>query len=172
MKKLLVYSLLAVLSGYLVFLASCGSDNEFETENTFNLDTLFVQPSQNITDNFEVYWGVTTQGFPQFLIQIYLSDDEVLDAGDFLIAETADTDTSTDPDQQHVNRLYFRLLDETGGAGTGFEFSYDQENWLGEAVTQEDLSGKTKYIIGRFYHTPGLQIQVFRTRMAVEVSFQ
>ncbi len=172
MKKSLIYLLISLMGVYLFFIASCSSDDEFGDENTFNLDTLYVNPPENITTGFQVIYEVSTIGFPQFLIDIYLSDDENIDANDIKIAETADTDISQSTDQSYVNGIIFDMTDVAGGSGTRFEFSFDQVNWEGDAITQEDLSGKSKYIIGRFYHITGLQIDVDRTRMAVRVSFQ
>jgi hypothetical protein len=53
-----------------------------------------------------------------------------------------------------------------------FEFSHDKITWQPGYSIQEDLSGRTKYLIGRFHHVQGLQIELGRTRMAVEVAFE
>jgi len=171
MKKLINYFLSITLTGAMIFFVSCGNDLEFTEKNTFNLDTLMVNPTVNISDNFQLIWQVSIVGFPQFLIDVYLSDDENLDASDLKIAETADTDISTELDQPYVNGINIKMLDAPE-SGLQVEFSHDQIVWESGAIIQEDLSGKIKYIIGRFHHTPGLQIEVGRTRMAVEVVFK
>ncbi len=171
MKKLINYFLSITLTGATIFFISCGKEMEFTEKNTFHLDTLTVNPNANITDNFQLIWEVSIVGFPQFLIDVYLSDDEILDAGDLKIAETADTDVSGDMEQSYVNGINVEMAD-VPGSGLQVEFSHDQIEWKTGALIEEELSGKTKYIIGRFHHTPGLQIEVGRTRMAIEVSFQ
>jgi len=171
MKKLPVYFLHFLLFSCFVFLISCGKDDIFNTKNTFNLDTLYANPDSGIADEFQLIWEVSIEGFPQFLIDIYLSDDEFLDPGDLKIAETADTDISTDTDQPYVNGVNIRMLPDDGN-GIQIEFSHDQITWQSGTLMQEDPSGTTKYIIGRFYHPQGLQIVLGRTRMAVEVGFE
>jgi hypothetical protein len=158
---------------YLFFLSSCGGDDEMESENTFNLESLEVDPSVDINDNFIVTYGVTTKGFPQFLFDIYLSNDDNLDAGDRLIADgLADTDTSPGSDVVYTNKVYFRTSLEQVTNDIKFTHSFDNMTWEGTATTDENLSGKIKYIIGRFYHTQGLQIKTYTTRMSVRVNFE
>ena len=107
------------------------------------------------------------------MFDIYLSNDNELDQGDLKIADgQADTDTSPDSDNIYYNQLYFRTALEPGTNAIKFTHSFDQMTWEGEATTQENLSGRIKYIIGRFYHTQGLQIKVFTTRLAVRVNFE
>jgi hypothetical protein len=173
MKKFFVYLGIILTGSYLIFLSSCGDDVEMSSENTFNLESLEVNPAADINDNFIITYGVTTKGFPQFLFDIYLSNDDVLDAGDLKIADgLADTDTSPDSDIIYYNQVYFRTSLEPGTNDIKFTHSFDQMTWEGEATTQENLSGRVKYIIGRFYHTQGLQIQVFTTRLAVRINFE
>ena len=172
MKKTFIYIAIALVGSYLIFLSSCG-DSEMSSENTFNLESLEVNPATDIGDNFIVTYGVTTQGYPQFLFDIYLSDDDELDQGDLKIADgRADTDTSPDTDNIYYNQLHFRTALEPGSNAIKFTHSFDNMNWEGDATTQENLSGRIKYIIGRFYHTQGLQIKVFTTRLSVRVNFE
>jgi hypothetical protein len=171
MKKLPVYFLIVLSLGSFIFFISCGEKEPFSDKNTFNLDTLYANPNASINDQFQLIWEVSIEGFPQFLIDVFLSDDEYMDQSDLKIAETADTDISTDADQPYVNGINFRMVPEDGN-GIQVEFSHDQITWQSGTSIQEDLSGKTKYIIGRFYHPQGLQIITGRTRMAVEVSFE
>ena len=173
MKKIFIYASIASLGLYLAFLSSCGGDGEMSYENTFNLESLEVNPSADINDNFIITYGVTTEGFPQFLFDFYLSNDDILDQGDLKIADgLADTDTSPDSDNIYYNQVYFRTSLEPGTGAVKFTHSFDQMSWEGEATTQENLSGRVKYIIGRFYHTQGLQIKVFTTRLAVRINFE
>jgi hypothetical protein len=172
MKKIFIYLAIILTGSSILLLSSCGND-EISGENTFNLESLEVNPSADINDNFIITYGVTTKGFPQFLFDIYLSNDDVLDQGDLKIADgQADTDTSPDSDNIYYNQLYFRTALEAGTNAITFTHSFDQMTWEGEATTQENLSGRIKYIIGRFYHTQGLQIKVFTTRLAVRVNFE
>lgn len=171
-KKILLRGIISLSAGILIFMTSCNKNDEFSDKNTFNLDTLIINPSSGISDNFQVIWGVTTEGFPQFLIDIYLSEDNQLDGSDLKIAETADTNTSTDPTKSYIGGVDFRMTQVPGGNDILFEFSYDQNIWEGGGVTQENPAGKTRYIIGRFYHVQGLQIDTGRTMMAVEVTFK
>jgi hypothetical protein len=173
MKKVFVYVSMMLAGLYLLFLSSCGGDDEMSYENTFNLESLEVNPSVDINDNFIITYGVTTKGFPQFLFDIYLSNDDVLDQGDLKIGDgLADTDTSQDTDDIYYNQVYFRTALEQGTNAVKFTHSFDQMNWEGDATIQENLSGRVKYIIGRFYHIPGLQIKVFKTRLAERVNFE
>ena len=173
MKKLLIYLGIVVTSSYLAFLSSCCTDCDMESENIFNLESLTVDPSADINDNFIVTYGVTTEGFPQFLFDIYLSNDDQLDAGDLKIADgLADTDTSPGSNAIYTNKVYFRTALEPGTNAIKFTHSFDQMNWEGTATTEENLSGKIKYIIGRFYHTQGLQIMTLNTRLSVRVNFE
>ena len=173
MKKLLIYLGIVVTSSYLAFLSSCCTDCDMESENIFNLESLAVDPSADINDNFIVTYGVTTEGFPQFLFDIYLSNDDQLDAGDLKIADgLADTDTSPGSNAIYTNKVYFRTALEPGTNAIKFTHSFDQMNWEGVATTEENLSGKIKYIIGRFYHTQGLQIMTLNTRLSVRVNFE
>ena len=173
MKKLLIYLGIVVTSSYLAFLSSCCTDCDMESENIFNLESLAVDPSADINDNFIVTYGVTTEGFPQFLFDIYLSNDDQLDAGDLKIADgLADTDTSPGSNAIYTNKVYFRTALEPGTNAIKFTHSFDQMNWEGTATTEENLSGKIKYIIGRFYHTQGLQIMTLNTRLSVRVNFE
>jgi hypothetical protein len=173
MKKIFIFVSIALTGIYLTFLFSCGGDDEMSFDNTFNLESLEVDPSVDINDNFIVEYGVTTKGFPQFLFDIYLSNDDLLDQGDLKIADgLADTDTSQDTDDIYYNQVYFRTALEPGTNAVKFTHSFDQMTWEGNATTEENLSGRVKYIIGRFYHTQGLQIQVFTTRMAARVNFE
>lgn len=173
MKKLLFYLGIVVTSSYLAFLSSCCTDCDMESENIFNLESLAVDPSADINDNFIVTYGVTTEGFPQFLFDIYLSNDDQLDAGDLKIADgLADTDTSPGSNKIYTNKVYFRTALEPGTGAIKFTHSFDQMNWEGTATTEENLSGKIKYIIGRFYHTQGLQIMTLTTRLSVRVNFE
>ena len=173
MKKLIIYFGIIVMSSYVAFMSSCCSDCDMETENSFNLESLEVDPSVDINDNFIVTYGVTTKGFPQFLFDIYLSNDDELDAGDLKIADgLADTDTSPGSDVIYTNKVYFRTALEPGTNAIKFTHSFDQTEWEGEATTEENLSGSIKYIIGRFYHIQGLQIMTFTTRMSVRVNFE
>ena len=87
MKKILCYLGTVLTVTYLLVLSSCGNNDEFSSENTFNLESLEVDPPANINDNFIVTYGVTTKGFPQFLFDIYLSDDADIDGADLKIAE-------------------------------------------------------------------------------------
>jgi len=172
MKKIFIYLAITLSGSYLLFLSSCGND-EISSENTFNLESLTVDPESNIGDNFIVTYGVTTKGYPQFLFDIYLSDDDLLDQGDLKITDgLADTDTSPDSNNIYYNKLYFRTALEPSTNAIKFTHSFDNMTWEGEATTQENLSGRIKYIIGRFYHTQGLQIKVFTTRLAVRVNFE
>lgn len=172
MKKLFTYLALVLAGSYLLLLSSCG-DSDWETENTFNLESLEVDPSTDINDNFIVTYGVTTKGYPQFLFEFYLSNDDVLDAGDLKIADDlADTDTSPNSNNIYYNEVYFRTELEPGTNAIKFTHSFDQMTWEGTATTQENLSGRIKYIIGRYFHTQGLQIKVFTTRLAVRVNFE
>ena len=156
----------------LIWLGSCSDDSENEAD-TFNLDTLIINPSTAVESGFEIVWGVSTTGFPQFLVQIYLSDDDILDANDLLLADVADTDTNSDASKSYFNTLFFQVEKISGTPITKFNYKFESDNtWLGDATTDEDLSGKTKYIIGRFYHTQGLIIDVKRSRLAVEVDFK
>jgi hypothetical protein len=173
MKKIIVFITIAFTGLYFTFLSSCGGNDEMNYENTFNLESLEVNPSADINDNFIITYGVTTKGFPQFLFDFYLSNDDILDQGDLKISDgLADTDTSPDTDVIYYNQVYFRTALEPGTGAVKFTHSFDQMSWDGEASTQENLSGRVKYIIGRFYHTQGLQIQVFTTRLAVRVNFE
>jgi len=173
MKKILIYIGIVLTGSYLLILSSCGNDGEYSSENTFNLESLEVNPSSNINDNFIVTYGVTTRGFPQFLFDIYLSDDAELDSEDLKIAdELADTDTSPDSDDVYYNQLHFKTALEPGSNAVKFTHSFDQMTWEGDATTEENLSGRVKYIIGRFYHIQGLQIQTFTTRLSVRVNFE
>jgi len=173
MKKLLIFLGIVVSSSYLAFLSSCCTDCDMESENIFNLESLAVEPSADLNDNFIVTYGVTTEGFPQFLFDIYLSNDDQLDAGDLKIADgLADTDTSPGSDAVYTNQVYFRTALEPGTNAIKFTHSFDQMEWEGTATTDENLSGKIKYIIGRFYHTPGLQIMTLTTRLSVRVNFE
>ena len=74
MKKILIYVSIVLTGFYFIFLSSCGGDGEMSYENTFNLESLDVNPSADINDNFIITYGVTTKGFPQFLFDIYLSN--------------------------------------------------------------------------------------------------
>ena len=173
MKKVLVYISIAITGLYISFLSSCGGDDEGSFDNTFNLESLEVNPSADINDNFIITYGVTTKGFPQFLFDIYLSNDDVLDQGDLKIADgLADTDTSPGSDVIYYNQLYFRTALEPATGDVRFTHSFDQMTWEGEETTDENLSGRVKYIIGRFYHTQGLQIKVYTTRLAVRINFE
>jgi hypothetical protein len=171
MKKLVSHFLQFLIVLSLFLLVSCGSGDDFSDKNTFNLDTLYASPDHGISSDFQLIWEVSIEGFPQFLIDVYLSEDEFLDGGDIKIAETADTDITTSPDLPYVNGLNFRMSQE-GVAGIKFEFSHDQITWETGTTIQEVLSGKTKYFIGRFHHVQGMQVEVGRTRMAVEVAFE
>jgi hypothetical protein len=170
MKKSAICFLLFLFLGGFIFLFSCDKDDPFSTKNTFNLDTLYANPNSGITDHFQLIWEVSIEGFPQFLIDVYLSDDEFLDPGDLKIIETADTDVTTDPDQPYVNGINIRMT-PIPGSGVQIEFNHDQITWQSGILLQENPSGKTKYLIGRFYHPQGLQISVGRSRMTVEVMF-
>ncbi|MBR9998502.1 MAG: hypothetical protein KFF73_05990 [Cyclobacteriaceae bacterium] len=150
---------------------SCGKDDIFNEKNSFNLDTLYANPNTGITDNFQLIWEVSIEGFPQFLIDVYLSGDDILDQGDLRIAETADTEINTDPDQRYINGINFRMIPDPGN-GIQFEFSHDQITWQDGSATDEVLDGKLKYLIARFYHPLGLLIETGRTRMAVEIEFE
>jgi hypothetical protein len=173
MKKILIYLVIVFSGPYLIFLSSCGNDAEISSENTFNLESLTVDPSADINDNFIITYGVKTTGYPQFLFDIYLSNDDELDASDLKIADgLADTDTSPDSDNIYYGQLYFRTSLEPGTNAIKFTHSFDEMTWEGEATTQENLSGRVKYIIGRFYHTQGLQIKTFTTRLNVRVNFE
>jgi len=173
MKKLFIFLGIVATSTYLAFLSSCCTDCDMETEDSFNLESFAVDPSENINDNFIVTYGVTTKGYPQFLFDIYLSNDNNWDAGDLKIADRlADTDTSPGSDNIYTNQVFFRTSLEPGTNAIKFTHSFDQMNWEGEATTQENLSGKVKYIIGRFYHTEGLQILTFTTILNVRVNFE
>ena len=173
MKKLLIYLGIVATSTYLAFLSSCCTDCDMESENIFNLESLAVDPSVDINDNFIVTYGVTTEGYPQFLFDIYLSNDDQLDAGDLKIADgLADTDTSPGSDATYTSKVYFRTALEPGTNAIKFTHSFDQMSWEGTATTEENLSGKIKYIIGRFYHTQGLQIMTLTTRLSVRVNFE
>jgi hypothetical protein len=173
MKKILCYLGTALIVTYLLVLSSCGNNDEFSSENTFNLESLEVDPSADINDNFIVTYGVTTRGFPQFLFDIYLSDDAEIDGADLKIAEgLADTDTSPSTDVIYYNQVYFSTSLVPVTNAIKFTHSFDQMTWEGEATTTENLSGRVKYIIGRFYHTQGLQIQTFTTRLSVQVNFE
>ena len=152
-------------------LVSCGKDEMFSEYNYFNLDTLYADPDTGIKDSFQLIWEVSIEGFPQFLIDIYLSDDDILDTDDLKITETADTEINTGPEQSYVNGINFRLLPGSGGE-TRFEYSHDQIIWYSGPATGEYLSGGKKYLIGRFYHPQGLLIETGRTRMAVKIEFQ
>jgi hypothetical protein len=170
MNKLSAPILIILLFGGIVFLISCGKEEDFSDTNTFNLDTLYAKPDSGITDHFQLIWEVSIEGFPQFLIDIYLSDDYILDVDYIKMIETADTDITTDPDQPYINGINIRMTPSPGN-GTQIEFSHDLLTWQSGAVLPGSLNGQKKYIIGRFYHPLGLQIIVGRTRMAVEVDF-
>lgn len=173
MKKILLFLGTALTLNYMFFLSSCGGDDDMESENTFNLESLVVDPDADINDNFIVTYGVTTRGFPQFLFDIYLSSDDNLDAGDLKIADgLADTDTSPGSDVVYTNQVYFRTSLEQGTNAIKFTHSFDNMTWDGNATTDENLSGKIKYIIGRFYHTQGLQIKTYTTRLSVRINFE
>jgi len=171
MKKTVIHFLLFPAACTLLFFMSCGTDGDFSEKNTFNLDTLYANPVTGIRNDFQLIWEVSILGFPQFMIDVYLSEDEFLDGSDTKIAETADTDVSTSDDQPYVNGLNFRMSPH-GVSGIQFEFSHDQITWETGTIVEEVLTGQTKYIIGRFYHVQGLQIEVGRTRMAVAVDFE
>jgi len=170
MKKLTAYNSIFLLLGSLVFFISCGKEDAFNEKNSFNLDTLYAKPYEGIADHFQLIWEVTIEGFPQFLIDVYLSDDEFLDQEDVKIIETADTDITKSPDQSYINGINIRM-NSVGGNETQFDFSHDLISWQSGARLPENLSGQTKYLIGRFYHPQGLQIILGRTRMAVKIKF-
>jgi hypothetical protein len=173
MKRIFSHLIIAIVAFYSILLTSCGGNDEFSSENTFNLDTLMVDPSSNIGDNFSVTWGVSTTGYPQFLIDIFLSDDEFIDPSDLrIVAEEADTDTNSDKTKSYFNQIFLRTSLEPGTNAIKFTHSWDKSEWKGDATTTENLSGKTKFVIGRFYHTQGLQIISYRTRLAIEVNFE
>ena len=173
MKKIIIYLVTLLAGSYFLVLSSCGNNDEFSSENTFNLESLEINPSADINDNFIVTYGVTTKGFPQFLFDIYLSDDDVIDGDDKKIADgLADTDTSPDISTIYYNQVYFRTALEPATNAVKFTHSFDQMTWEGNASTAENLSGKVKYIIGRFYHTQGLQIKTFTTILGVQVNFE
>ena len=173
MKKLIFFLGIIAASSYLAFLSSCCTDCDMETENTFNLESLEVDPSADINDNFVVTYGVTTTGFPQFLFDFYLSNDDQLDAGDLKIAEgLADKVTSPGSNVVYMNQVYFRSALEPVTNAIKFTHSFNQTEWEGETTTEENLSGKIKYIIGRFYHTQGLHIMTLTTRISVRVKFE
>lgn len=171
MKKLMAYVLIFLLLGCLVFYISCGKEDAFSEKNTFNLDTLYAKPDEGISDHFQLIWEVTIEGFPQFLIDIYLSDDEFLDQDDVKIIETADTDITKSPDQPYVNGINIRM-NAVAGNETQFDFSHDLISWQSGALLSENFSGQTRYLIGRFYHPQGLQIILGRTWMAVKIKFE
>jgi len=173
MKRIFSYLAIALIAFFSIFLNSCGGNDEFSSENTFNLDTLMVDPGSNIGDNFAVTWGVSTKGFPQFLIDIYLSDDEFIDTNDLrIVGEEADTNTNSDQTKSYYNQIFIRTALEPNTNAIKFTHSWDKSDWKGDATTTENLSGKTKFIIGRFHHTQGLQIVTYRTRMAIETNFE
>ena len=173
MKQIFLLLGTALTLTYILILSSCGGDDDMESENTFNLEMLDVDPSVDINDNFIVTYGVTTKGFPQFLFDIYLSNDDNLDAGDLKIADgLADTDTSPGSEIIYSNKVYFRTSLEQGTNAIKFTHSFDNMTWEGSATTDENLSGRIKYIIGRFYHTEGLQIKTYTTRLSVRINFE
>lgn len=173
MKKYVVYLSFLLAGTYLLLFSSCCTDCDMESENTFNLESLEVNPSVDINDHFIVKYGVTTRGFPQFLFDIYLSNDDALDASDLKIADgLADTDTSPDNDAIYYNQVHFRTSLDPGTGAVEFTHSFDQMTWEGDATTEENLSGRIKYVIARFYHTQGLQILVMTNQMSVRVNFE
>lgn len=150
---------------------SCGREDIFQGKNSFNLDTLYANPVSGITENFQLIWEVSIEGYPQFLVDVYLSDDDVLDPGDLKIAGTADTGVSANPDHPYTGGLNFRLAAGPGGE-FHFEYSHDQITWINGPASDEDYSGKTRHLIGFFYHPQGMLIVKGRTWMAVEIVFQ
>lgn len=158
-------------SVFFSILVSCGKDELFNEYNSFNLDTLYANPDTGIFENFQLIWEVSIEGYPQFLIDIYLSDDNILSSDDLKLAGTADTEINTGTAQPYISGINFRLTPETGNS-IRFEYSHDQVNWQSGPAISEISPGEIKYVIGKFYHPLGLLIQTGRTMMVVQIEFQ
>jgi hypothetical protein len=172
MKKWLLLLIIPII-GTMIFYSSCNKDSEIGEDDTFNLDTLAVKPSI-IDESFTVAWGVTTTGFPLFFIDIYLSEDDILDNDDLMIGTTSSADLSNEV--TFDEEQYFRIEAIAGSANAVFLHNektadINDDKWK---VSEQVLnpSGTSRYIIGDCYHTSGLIIEYGPIRrLAVPVSF-
>ena len=167
------------VSGFLLFLflMSCHKSNEFGVADTFTVDSILVTPSANIDRSFEIGWAVTTTGYPAFFVKLYLSDDNQLDTlSDLKITETGSADVNSELNKPEDTQFYY-LASVAGSSGQVTVNHNEKSSNLSATGWQvskpiPDPAGKTKYIIGYFYNTPGLQIQYGRRVLAVPVSFK
>jgi hypothetical protein len=159
-----------------ILIYSCNKDNnEFGAADTFNLDSLIVTPSTQIGDEFAVSWAVTTTGFPTYFVDVYLSNDSQLDAGDLMISTGGSVDAEEEAskiDDTH----YFQIDPVTGSNQVTFLYntttSDPGDSGCKSSDEVNDPSGAARYLIARFYNSPGIQIQFGRNQMAVQVTFQ
>jgi hypothetical protein len=174
--KLINYFLLFFGIIILMTYDSCSKkNNEFGVNDSFNLDTLIVFPSSSIDTDFTISWGVTTKGFPTFFLDVYLSSDDQLDAGDLKISTTSSVDINTELNKLDETQFY-RISPVTGSNKVVFlhnEKSSDPNatGW-NQSNAVNNPSGTGKFLIGYFYNTPGIQIQYQRRQIAVAVSFK
>ncbi len=168
---------LAVFSLLLTLFSCKKNNNDFGVAETFNLDTIYINPSTDIAKDFEISWAVTTTGYPAFFLKLYLSNDNQLDTlNDIKITETGSVDDNPTLDSAEETQFY--MLESVTGNNNESVILHnkktDNPNDSGWETSKPfpNPSGTTKYIIGYFYNAPGLQIKYGRYILAVPVSFK
>lgn len=161
-----------------IYMISCNKgNNEFGEADTFNVDTIIVTPATDIEQAFEIGWAVTTTGYPAFFVQLYLSNDNNLDTlTDIKITDSGSADISQELNVPEETQFYFvqSVTGNTSQVTIQHNESSPDLSASGWETSKSfpNPSGTTKYIIGYFYNTPGLQIQYKRRLLAVPVTFK